>query len=105
MAIGANGAVLDTAQSESDAFRVTEYGLYQIRCSIHAGGVWTLQERFGAGDPWTDTDTSVDRFRSTGSDAGWQLMPDREYRFAGGTRGARIHVAPTSPGQGGPQPA
>lgn len=80
--------VLDTMDaSPGDAFRVLQRRTAFV-CDTHNGGTWNLQIR-PPGGTWQNVDgiefDSVDQWDS--------LTPQgAEYRFAGGTMGARIYA-------------
>ena len=44
-----NGAVLQTTDDTGAPFRLAP-GVWQIRCSVHAGGTWQLEYRRDAAD-------------------------------------------------------
>ena len=98
-----NGAVLQTTDGTGAAFTLAT-GVWQIRCSVHAGGTWQLEYRRDAADAWVATDAAADLF--TGTRTLNILAPvGGEFRLNGGLIGAQIEAIPTDYGQGGPKAA
>ena len=92
-----DGIVLDTTDaSPSDPFKL-DSGPFCALCEVHEGGKWVLESRVGDGD-WVPSDVS---FNKTGQCNFWPAL-GLDYRFAGGSTGAKIRVVPTQPNQGGP---
>ena len=54
-----NGVVLQTTDGTGAAFTL-DPGVWQIRCSVHAGGTWQLEYRRDAADAWVATDAAAD---------------------------------------------
>jgi hypothetical protein len=98
-----NGAVLQTTDDTGAPFRLAP-GVWQIRCSVHAGGTWQLEYRRDAADAWVPTDAAADFF--TGTRTLNILVPTiGEFRLNGGLIGAQIEAIPTEYGLGGPNAA
>ena len=98
-----NGVVLQTTDGTGAAFTLAT-GVWQIRCSVHAGGTWQLEYRRDNSDAWVATDAAADLF--TGTRTLNILAPvGGEFRLNGGLIGAQIEAIPTDYGQGGPKAA
>ena len=92
-----NGRVVETTDAEGEAFRLAA-GVFQLRCSIHNGGTWTLSS--------TDATRTMHGWRRTPPPTVFtsartitiQTPTFGHFRVDGGTLGAQIEVIPTAHG-------